>query len=64
MERKLKMSDAEAREIFNSASTRTDDADTRSLRELCREYFTNPDFKKKFHDFMWQQSQENGVSGK
>ena len=40
------MTDAEARKIFDQAALAEPDPDRRANIELCREYFTNPTFRK------------------
>ena len=41
----MKMTDAEAREMFNQAIAQTTDAEDIAKLETLREYFTNPDFR-------------------
>lgn len=41
-----KMTDAEARRVFDKVAAETNDPDARANIELCREYFTNPDFRR------------------
>ena len=39
------MSNTEARKVFNQILATLTDADQIAKIELCREYFTNPDFR-------------------
>ena len=52
------MTTAEAREIFDTAAANETDADKRANIELCREYFTNPDFRRAMENMV---AQANGV---
>lgn len=47
---KPKMTAAQARVVFNKMIALETDADRRAELELLREYFTNPPFRKAFHD--------------
>ena len=40
------MTNAEAKAIFNAAIAQATDADEIAATELCREYFTNPEFRR------------------
>lgn len=40
-----RMTDDEAKAIFDAAIDESDSADQRALLKLCREYLFNPDFK-------------------
>lgn len=53
-ERRQAMTNQEAREIFNQAIRNTQDADSIANIELCREYFTNPTFRKALEDHLWE----------
>lgn len=54
------MTNAEARQIFDTAAANEADADKRANIELCREYFTNPEFRKALEDMV---ATINGVKG-
>jgi hypothetical protein len=45
------MNNEQAREIFNQAIAQTHDAEQIAKLELCREYFTNPAFRKALEDY-------------
>jgi len=51
------MTNTEAREVFNQVIAQATDADTIARLELSREYFTNPEFRAKLEEFMFQQAQ-------
>lgn len=53
------MSTAEVRAIFERAIELQPNADKRASLEICREYFTNPTFRKALEDYT---AQINGVS--
>lgn len=44
------MDTVEARKIFDQAAAAAPDADARANIELCREYFTNPEFRRALAD--------------
>lgn len=48
------MTNEAAREIFNQAIANTTEADQIARIELCREYFTNPKFRKFVEDATWE----------
>lgn len=45
------MTASEARAIFNAAIATSTDADQIARMELCREYFTNPEFRANLEEF-------------
>lgn len=45
------------RKGFNQAISKTSDPDTVAELEVCREYFTNPDFRAKLENFVWEVNQ-------
>ena len=45
----------EARAIFNQAIENETDADRIAKIELLREYFTNPEFRQKLADYVYEQ---------
>lgn len=47
------MTTAEARAEFNKLIARQTDPDLIARLELCREYFTNPTFRRGLADFVW-----------
>lgn len=49
------MTNAQAISKMNELIAAEPDADRRAKLELLREYVWNPDFRAKFHDFIWQQ---------
>jgi len=53
------MTDAEAREVFNQMIAASDNADTIANLELAREYFTNPNFRAKLADFVFEATCKN-----
>ncbi len=48
-----KMTDAEAKNIFNKVIENQTDGDTIAKLEILREYFTNAEFKTNLQDFVW-----------
>jgi hypothetical protein len=48
------MTNQAAREVFNQVIAKQSDADTIARLELCREYFTNPQFAKALADHLWE----------
>ncbi len=54
------MTTQQAKEIFNQAATEAlakGDADAVANIELCREYFTNPAFRRALEDHLWEMAQ-------
>jgi hypothetical protein len=51
------MTNQQAREVFNQAIANTKDADAIAKIELCREYFTNPKFRKALADHVYSINQ-------
>jgi hypothetical protein len=47
-----------ARDIFDQAAKAAKDPDVVARIELCREYFTNPVFRKTFTDLLWEKTNE------
>ncbi len=47
-----------ARKVFDQAIEQTNDPDKVANLELCREYFTNPEFRKAFHN---EVAKQNGI---
>lgn len=45
------------KEIFNTVIAEQTDADTIANLEICREYFTNPEFKSALEEYSWNQTQ-------
>lgn len=43
-----------ARAIFDARLAQTSDADERATLQLLRAYFTDPQFRRKLEDFMWE----------
>lgn len=52
------MNTTEARAVFDKAAAAETDPDKRARIELCREYFTNPRFRRYVQDTVWAQLQE------
>lgn len=48
------MTNEQAKAIFNKAIGTAKDADQVARLEVAREYFTNPDFRKKLEDYVWE----------
>ena len=48
------MTNQAAREVFNQVIASQIDADKIARLELCREYFTNPAFRKALADHLWE----------
>jgi hypothetical protein len=48
------MTTNEAREIFNAAIAAATDADAIAKIELCREYFTNPEFRASLESYVYE----------
>ena len=48
-----KMTDTEAKNIFNKVIENQTDGDTIAKLEILREYFTNAEFKTNLQDFVW-----------
>lgn len=48
------MTNEAAREIFNQVIANQTDADKIANLEICREYFTNPNFRKALEDHVWE----------
>lgn len=48
------MTTQEARKIFNQAIAQHTDKDAIAHLELCREYFTNPKFRKALEWHTWE----------
>ena len=51
------MTNTEARKILNSAIANETNADKVAKLEVVREYLTNPDFRKKLEDYVWNINQ-------
>jgi signal transduction histidine kinase len=51
---RMKMTNEQAKAIFNKAIETAKSADQVARLEVCREYFTNPDFRKKLEDYVWE----------
>ena len=47
------MTKTENKKIFNQAIKNTDDADTIAKIEIVREYVTNPEFRTKLQQIIW-----------
>lgn len=47
------MTNEQAKEVFNAAISNETHADKIANIEICREYFTNPDFRKALEDHVW-----------
>lgn len=47
----------QAREIFNQVIATTTDAAKIAKIELCREYLTNPAFRRALEDHLWETAQ-------
>jgi len=47
------LTNAEARAYFDAAIARTTDPDTIAKLELCREYFTNEEFRAALQDYVY-----------
>ena len=47
------MTTEQAKAIFNKAIESAKDADQIARIEICREYFTNPEFKKGLENYVW-----------
>jgi len=56
------ISAAELKSIFNVVITCQSDPGTIAKLEICREYFTNPEFKAKLEQFTFDQN-KGGVNG-
>ena len=48
----------ELREIFNKVISEQSDPDAIAELEVCREFFTNPEFKSKLEEYIWTQNQK------
>jgi hypothetical protein len=48
------MTTEQAKEIFNQAIDKMDDADAIARMEVAREYFTNTEFRRWLQDYLWQ----------
>ena len=48
------MTNQAAREVFNQVIAAQAGADKIARLELCREYFTNPDFRKALENHVWE----------
>lgn len=48
------MTNEALREIFNQAAAKATDADQIARVEICREYFTNPEFRKALENRVWE----------
>ena len=48
------MTTEQLKAAFNQAIAKVADADARARMEVAREFFTNPDFRKKLEAFAWQ----------
>jgi hypothetical protein len=53
-----KMTDQEAREIFQKAIEAQTDPDQKAKLEIAREWFTNPDFRKQLSDTVFDLTME------
>jgi hypothetical protein len=49
----MKMTNEQARDIFNQAIASTTNADQIARLEVVREFLTNPEFRKNLSDFVW-----------
>lgn len=54
------MTAAEARAYFDAAIALTADPDAIAKIELCREYFTNTEFRAALEDFSFAATSQNG----
>lgn len=48
------MTNEALRAIFNQAAAKAADADQLARVEICREYFTNPTFRKALENHLWE----------
>lgn len=48
------MTNQEAREVFNQVIATQTNADKIADLEICREYFTNPTFRKALENHLWE----------
>jgi hypothetical protein len=48
------MNTSEVRAIFNQVIATESNPDKVARLEIVREYFTNPDFRRKMEDYTWQ----------
>lgn len=46
------------REEFDNVIAQVSDPQTVAELEICREYFTNPEFKANLEEFTWNQNQQ------
>ena len=53
-QRETRMTNQAAREVFNQVIANEADADKIARLEVCREYFTNPTFRKALQDRLWE----------
>lgn len=51
---KNEMTNTEVRAYFDAAIARTNDPDTIAKLEICREYFTNEEFRAALHDHVYR----------
>lgn len=54
---KAELSLATSREVFDAMIEQTTDPDLRAQRELCREFFCNPEFRKAFEEHTFNLNQ-------
>lgn len=50
---KTNMTNEQAKEIFNQVIARETNPDKVANLEICREYFTNPNFRKALEQYVW-----------
>lgn len=55
------MTQNDIRNGFNEAIAQLDDLDQIAKLELCREYFTNDEFRATLEDHVWQLSQKEAA---
>jgi hypothetical protein len=49
------MTNDQAREVFNEVIKNQVDGNTIAKLELCREYFTNGDFRSRLEEYLWSE---------
>ena len=49
------MTNDQAREVFNEVIKHQVDGNTIAKLELCREYFTNGDFRSRLKEYLWSE---------
>lgn len=56
---RTEITNEQVREQFNKVIAQTQDADQVAKLEVCREYFTNPEFKERLQEYVFARTQND-----